>query len=264
MLVGIMGNLEMLKVRLDQGLIDGNIKYVDGPLTSVNCAAALTHRLLAFSRCQTLDPKPTDVNHLVLSMEDLIRRTLGPNIYLETVLTNGLWTALCDPNQLETALLNLAINSRDAMPDGGRLTIETVNAPLDREGLAGAGEVETGDYIRPCVSDTGVGMTTDIAKRAVDPFFTTKPIGQGTALGLSMIYGFVKKSKGHMRILSRPGEGTTVQLLLPRRVGPAETQTPHTLLPATCIDQKAIVLLVEDEDAVRKILPRCLEISGMS
>lgn len=255
MLAGIMGNLEMLKFRLDQGLVDGNVKYVDGALTSVNRAAALTHRLLAFSRRQTLDPKPTDVNHLVLSMEDLIRRTLGPDIYLETVLTNGLWTALCDPNQLESALLNLAINSRDAMPDGGRLTIETGNAPLDREALAstGFGEIESGDYVRLCVTDTGVGMTTDVVKRAVDPFFTTKPIGQGTGLGLSMIYGFVKQSKGHMRILSRPGEGTTVQLLLPRRVGPAEPQTPHALLPVTRIDQQAIVLLVEDEDAVRKI-----------
>lgn len=255
MLAGIMGNLEMLKFRLDQDQIGGNVKYVDGALTSVNRAAALTHRLLAFSRRQTLDPKPTDVNLLVLSMEDLIRRTIGFNIYLETVLTNGLWSALCDPNQLESALLNLAINSRDAMPDGGRLTIETANALLDRDDLAtiGAGDIESGDYIRLCVSDTGVGMTTDVVKRAIDPFFTTKPIGQGTGLGLSMIYGFVKQSKGHLRILSQPGEGTTVQLLLPRRIGPADTQTPHALLPVMRIDQETIVLLVEDEDAVRKI-----------
>lgn len=220
-------------------------------MASANRAASLTHRLLAFSRRQTLEPVPVDVNKLVLSMEDLVRRTSGPGIILKSFLGAALWRALCDPNQLESALLNLAINSRDAMPDGGRLSIETTNVVLDQNASAG---IEPGDYVRICVSDTGVGMAAEIVNRAPEPFFTTKPSGQGTGLGLSMIYGFVKQSKGHLRIRSQPGTGTTVELFLPRYVDAAgrdnavgsTPEMPHAAGNTT-------VLLVEGDDFLRDL-----------
>jgi signal transduction histidine kinase len=177
-----------------------------------------------------------DANRLVAGMEDLLRRTLGPSIGLEMVLAGGLWPTLCDPNQLESAILNLAINARDAMPDGGRLTVETANAHLDEAyARAQGGEVRPGQYVAVCVTDTGTGMAPEVAERAFEPFFTTKPLGQGTGLGLSMLYGFVKQSGGHVRIYSEPGQGTTVKLYLPRHrggVGTAEAAAGAEDAPA--------------------------------
>jgi CheY-like chemotaxis protein len=262
MLAGVMSNLDMLRIRLNQHRIDEMPRYIDGALKAVERAAALTHRLLAFSRRQRLDSKPTDINKLVLSLEDLIRRTIGPGIYLETRLDGSLWTAQCDPNQLESAVLNLSINSRDAMPGGGRLIIETANAMLDHAYAADHGDVAPGCYVRISVSDTGVGMTPEVAGRVLEPFFTTKPLGQGTGLGLSMIYGFVKQSQGHMRIDSEPGRGTSVQIFLPRHAGQAEGEAPKPVAEAPPAHRKLTVLLVDDEESVRTLSTELLSELG--
>lgn len=261
MLAGVMASLEMLQLRVRQGRTDDIARYIESGLAMVDRAAALTHRLLAFSRRQTLDPKPTDANRLVESMKDLIQRTLGPTISLETSLQSGLEPTLCDPNQLESALLNLAINSRDAMPEGGRLTIDTANVTLGSD--SAVAEVEPGEYIRIGVRDTGAGMTDEVLDRAMDPFFTTKPIGQGTGLGLSMVYGFAKQSKGHVRILSKPGAGTTVQLFLPRHYG--DTEAEDTAGAGTGVASAAghvAVLLVDDEEAIRTLSAEMLRDAG--
>ena len=198
LLTGISGSLEMLQTRMAQGRLTDLDKYINAAQGASKRAAALTHRLLAFSRRQTLDPKPTNVNALVGGMEDLVRRTVGPAVAIEVVGAAGLWAALVDPNQLENALLNLCINARDAMPEGGRITIETANKWLDTH-AAGERDIPPGQYLSLCVTDTGTGMTPEVIARAFDPFFTTKPLGQGTGLGLSMIHGFVRQSR-------RPGE----------------------------------------------------------
>ena len=177
--------------------------------------AELIRRLLTFSRRQTLDPKPVNSNRLIFDLEELIRRTVGPQIEVETVGKAGIWTTLVDPNQLENALLNLCINARDAMPDGGRITIETANKWLD-DTAARERDLEPGQYVSICVTDTGTGMTPEVISRAFDPFFTTKPLGEGTGLGLSMIYGFARQSGGHVRIYSEIGTGTTMCIYLPR------------------------------------------------
>ena len=197
LLTGIVGSLDLLQTRLNQGRTDNVARYINAAMTSANRAAALTHRLLAFARRQPLIPKSVDVNQLVVSLEDLLRRTIGETIDLQIVAAADLWSTLCDPNQLESALLNLAINARDAMPDGGRLTIATSNARLDSV-TAETPALSPGDYVCITVTDTGVGMSAEVAARAFDPFFTTKPIGQGTGLGLSMIYGFARQSNGHV------------------------------------------------------------------
>ena len=215
LLTGILGSLELLETRLAQNRHGDLDRYIGGAKRSATRAAALTHRLLAFSRRQTLDPKPTDMNQLIADMEDLVRRTAGPDIEIWTNLEPGLHSTLVDPNQLENALLNLCINARDAMPDGGRLTITTVNEHLD-EKAAREQDIPPGQYVILCVSDTGSGMTEDVIERAFDPFFTTKPLGEGTGLGLSMVYGFARQSGGQARILSELGHGTSVQLYLPR------------------------------------------------
>jgi signal transduction histidine kinase len=181
-------------------------------------AATLTHRLLAFGRRQSLDTKPNDANRIVAGIEELLQRTLGERIELVCKLSDDLWPASTDANQLESALLNLAINARDAMPDGGRLTIETVNVQLDSAYASLHEDAEPGDYVAVSVSDTGIGMPPEILEKAIDPFFTTKPAGEGTGLGLSVIYGFIKQSRGHLRIYSAVGQGTTVRLYLPRTV----------------------------------------------
>ena len=191
----ISGSLELIKSRLAQGRVETVHRYITAAQSAVKRAAALTHRLLAFSRRQTLDPRPTDVNRLITELEELIRRTIGPSVQMEVVGAGGLWSTLVDPNQLENALLNLCINARDAMPDGGRLTIETANKWLD-DRAASDRDLPPGQYISLCVTDTGTGMTPEIIARAFDPFFTTKPIGEGTGLGLSMIYGFARQSGG--------------------------------------------------------------------
>ena len=225
-------------------------------------AAALTHRLLAFSRRQTLDPKPTDMNRLVAGMDDLLRRTVGPSIAIETVAAGGLWTTLVDPNQLENALLNLCINARDAMPEGGRLTIETGNRWLDQR-AAQERDLSPGQYVSLCVSDTGSGMSPDVIAKAFDPFFTTKPLGQGTGLGLSMIYGFVRQSGGQARIYSEVGQGSMVCLYLPRHLGAAETieHAPEIDAAPRAIAGET-VLVVDDEPSVRMLVMEILEDLG--
>ena len=257
----ISGSVEVFRKRLELGKLDGIERYLDAAQNATRRAAALTQRLLAFSRRQTLDPKPTDVNRLVAGMEDLLRRTLGPHIALEVVGAGGLWATLVDPPQLENALLNLCINARDAMPDGGRLTIETANRWLD-ERVANERELPPGQYISLCVTDTGTGMTPEVVARAFDPFFTTKPIGQGTGLGLSMIYGFVRQSGGQVRIYSEVGQGSTLCLYLPRSVGPMETA--ETSEPARSADRGdgEVVLVIDDEPMVRMLLVTVLEEAG--
>ncbi|MBB5695070.1 response regulator [Muricoccus pecuniae] len=263
LLAGIVGSLEMMRNRVAQGRVGELDRYLGAAMTSANRAAALTHRLLAFSRRQTLDPKPTDVNRLVTSMEELIRRTVGPAIHVETVMSGGLWTTLCDANQLENALLNLAINARDAMPDGGRLTIEAVNARLDDAYARRHHEVTAGQYVAVSVTDTGTGMPPEVVARAFDPFFTTKPLGQGTGLGLSMVYGFAKQSNGYVRIYSEAGQGTTVRLYLPRSVE-AEGADADAARPT--LDQAApeggTVLVVDDEPVVRMLVTEVLRDLG--
>ena len=224
LLAGIVGSLDLMQTRITQGRTEDIERYAKAAMSSAQRAAALTHRLLAFSRRQPLDPKPVNANQLVASMEDLLRRTIGPLHALEIVTAGGLWTTLCDPNQLESAILNLAINARDAMPDGGKLTIETCNAHLDNAYVAAQRDVMPGQYVCICVTDSGTGMPPDVIARAFEPFFTTKPLGQGTGLGLSMVYGFAKQSEGHLRIYSEVGQGTTIKIYLPRHRGTAEDE----------------------------------------
>ena len=260
LLTGIAGSLEMLQTRLAQGRLGDLDRYIVAAQGASKRAAALTHRLLAFSRRQTLDPKPTDVAKLVVDMADLIRRTVGPEITLETVNMVGLWNATVDPNQLENALLNLCINARDAMPDGGRLTIETSNRWMDQR-TARERDLEPGQYLALCVSDTGIGMTPDVIARAFDPFFTTKPIGMGTGLGLSMIYGFARQSGGQVRIYSEVGQGTMVCIYLPRHEGDAATEQQETPeLPRA--QQGETVLVIDDEPTVRMLVTDVLEDLG--
>jgi PAS domain S-box-containing protein len=262
LLTGISGSLELLKTRIAQGRIGDLERYLTVAQGAANRAAALTHRLLAFARRQTLDPKPVDPNRLLVGMEDLIRRTVGPEITLETVLAIGLWSTLCDPNQLESALLNLCINARDAMPDGGRLTIETANSWLDERG-ARERDMPPGQYVAICITDTGTGMPPEVIERAFDPFFTTKPIGQGTGLGLSMVYGFARQSGGHVRIYSEVGTGTTMRIYLPRYGGPAvEEAVPSELSAAPRAEAGETVLIVDDEPAIRMLVTEVLQELG--
>src|SRR6202790_2472919 len=246
LLTGIVGSLDLLQTRLNQGRTDNVARYINAAMTSANRAAALTHRLLAFARRQPLIPKGVDVNQLIVSLEDLLRRTIGETIDLKIVAADDLWWTLCDPNQLESALLNLAINARDAMPDGGKLTVTTANARLDSV-TADTPALSPGDYICIDVTDTGVGMSAEVAARALDPFFTTKPIGQGTGLGLSMIYGFARQSNGHVTITSRLGQGTSVKLYLPRHQGDSAAELASTVRAAEHAATGETVLVVEDE-----------------
>jgi len=259
LLQAISGSLEIIQRRAAQGRVAELDRFITGASTAAARAAALTHRLLAFSRRQPLDPRPVRANPLVASIEDLLRRTIGQDVELELVLAGGLWMTLCDPNQLENALLNLVINARDAMPNGGKLTIETCNAHLDSAYAASQREVQPGQYVCICVTDTGVGMSAETATKAFDPFFTTKPIGQGTGLGLSMIYGFARQSEGYAKIYSEAGKGTTVKLYLPRHRGPAEREEPiPEMTAAHGTDAGEIVLVVEDEPVVRSLIVETL------
>jgi PAS domain S-box-containing protein len=262
LLTGITGSLELLSTRMAQGRLTEIDRYIAAAQGAAKRAAALTHRLLAFSRRQTLDPKATDVNRLMVGMEELIRRTIGPAVSLEVVSGGGLWCTLVDPNQLENALLNLAINARDAMPDGGHLTIETSNKWLDYHG-GQQRDLPAGQYVTLCVSDTGTGMTKEVIERAFDPFFTTKPIGSGTGLGLSMIYGFARQSGGQVRIYSEVGHGTMVCVYLPRFQGadtadsdvPRAIEVPHAEAGET-------VLIIDDEPTIRMLIAEVLEDFG--
>jgi signal transduction histidine kinase/DNA-binding response OmpR family regulator len=215
-------------------------------------ATTLTHRLLAFARRQTLAPKPVDANRLVTGMSELLRRTLGEAVAIETVLAGGLWRTFADPNQLENALINLAVNGRDAMPDGGKLTIETANAWLDETYAARNEEATPGQYVLIAVSDTGSGIPKDLIEHVFEPFFTTKDVGHGTGLGLSQVYGFIKQSNGHIKIYSEPGQGTTVKLYLPRMLA-TESDADEPELPADVphADGGETVLVVEDDNDVR-------------
>ena len=261
LLTGIVGSLDLLQTRLNQGRTDNVARYIDAAMTSANRAAALTHRLLAFARRQPLIPESVDANQLVVSLEDLLRRTIGETIDLAIAAADDLWFTLCDPNQLESALLNLAINARDAMPDGGKLTITTSNARI--EGVtADSPALSPGDYVCISVTDTGTGMSAEVAARAFDPFFTTKPIGQGTGLGLSMIYGFARQSDGHVTIDSKLGRGTSVRLYLPRHRGEIAPQFASAATTAEHAATGETVLIVEDEPVVRAVIVEMLGEQG--
>lgn len=261
LLTGITGALDLLSRRIEQGRLENTGRYIDMAMTSANRAASLTHRLLAFSRRQPLEPKPVDANRMVTSMDDLLRRTLGEGITLEIASSDKLWLTLCDPHQLENALLNLVINARDAMPDGGRLTIETGNTEFETAWAARDAGVKPGSYVSLAVSDSGSGMSETVVARAFDPFFTTKPIGQGTGLGLSMIYGFAKQSEGSVKIESKIGSGTTVRLLLPRFRGEAvEAEQPRSAPPRA--EAGETVLVVEDDETVRHLVLEVLRDLG--
>ncbi|MDE3744285.1 MULTISPECIES: PAS domain S-box protein [Methylobacterium] len=262
LLTGISGSLELMQTRMSQGRLTDLDRYMTAAQGAAKRAAALTHRLLAFSRRQTLDPKPTSVNALVHGMEELIRRTVGPAIHIEVVGAAGLWPALVDPPQLENALLNLCINARDAMPAGGRITIETANKWLD-DRAARERDLPPGQYLSLCVTDTGTGMTPEVVARAFDPFFTTKPIGEGTGLGLSMIYGFARQSGGQVRIYSEVGQGTTMCIYLPRHYGNAEDiEGMPDLASAPRAEQGETVLIVDDEPSIRMLVTEVLEDLG--
>ncbi|MDB5697574.1 MAG: hypothetical protein JWN69_378, partial [Alphaproteobacteria bacterium] len=264
LLTGVIGSLDMMQRQIAKGETSKIERYATTAMTSANRAAALTHRLLAFSRRQPLDPKPVNANRLVTGMEELLRRTIGESIALGIVTAGGLWQTLCDPHQLESAILNLAINGRDAMPDGGVLTIETCNARLDNAYAAKQRDVAPGQYVCICVTDTGSGMTKDTIEKAFEPFFTTKPTGQGTGLGLSMIYGFTRQSEGYARIYSELGQGTTVKLYLPRYYGEAEgAEEEHgELTDAHRAEAGEVVLVIEDETSVRELVVDVLEELG--
>ncbi|WP_395943376.1 PAS domain S-box protein [Brevundimonas sp.] len=263
LLTGIIGSLDMMQRRAEQGRPVDVMRYASTALTAANRAAALTHRLLAFSRRQPLDPRPIGANQLVRGMEDLLRRTIGESIRLEIVTAAGLWPTKCDAHQLENAILNLAINARDAMPNGGVMTIETCNTHLDAAYAETLGDVSKGQYVCICVTDTGVGMPPDVVEKAFEPFFTTKPLGEGTGLGLSMIYGFTRQSEGYARIYSELGKGTTVKLYLPRyhgaMAGPEAGALPA---PAPSSLTHEVVLVVEDEVAVRGLVVDVLQELG--
>ena len=264
LLTGVIGSLEMMQRKVAKGETDKVERYVATAMTAADRAAALTHRLLAFSRRQPLAPKPVNANKLVTGMEELLRRTIGEAIRLEIVTAAGLWQTLCDPHQLESAILNLAINARDAMAKGGTLTIETCNAHLDEAFAAMSRDVRPGKYVCISVTDTGTGMTPDVIEKAFDPFFTTKPIGQGTGLGLSMIYGFARQSEGYAKIYSEAGEGTTIKLFLPRHQGESDEPEPasHGLSKENRSENGEVVLVVEDEVAVRDLVVDVLEELG--
>jgi PAS domain S-box-containing protein len=263
LLQGIVGSLDLVQKRIEQGRLDNLADYAGQARASADRAGALTHRLLAFSRRQPLDPKPVAANPLIAGMEPLLRRTLGELILLGFDLDEQLWLTRCDPYQLDSAILNLAINARDAMPAGGNLTIRTENVFADAAYPDRPADLAPGDYVRVAVTDTGTGMPPDVIARAFDPFFTTKPIGQGTGLGLSMVYGFMRQSGGQARIVSAPGQGTTVSLFLPRHDGPPaphETNEPET--PPESAASAAIVMVLEDEPVVRSIVVEVVEELG--
>lgn len=264
LLAGVIGSLELLSVRLQQGRTGDLERYIHSALTSANRATALTHRLLAFSRRQTLDPSPTDLNALIEGMMELLQRTIGPLVSYSTQLSDELWLTLCDTNQLENALLNLTINARDAMPDGGRLTLTSENLVLG-EPLAEELTLPPGEYVALGVRDTGVGIPPERLGYVFDPFYTTKPLGEGTGLGLSMVYGFAKQSGGAVRIESTVGEGTSAWIYLPRYHGQsASLQAPATPEPTSTSVEGRTVLVVDDEPNVRTLVTEVLQEMGLN
>ncbi|HEY5759132.1 MAG TPA: ATP-binding protein [Steroidobacter sp.] len=262
MLAIIVGSLDMAKKYAQRDPMKA-ARSIDHAMEGATRAAELTARLLAFSRQQPLDPRSVDTNKLVSGMSEMLARTLGGNVRMETVLAGGLWRMFADPPQLESAILNLCVNGRDAMPDGGKITLETMNAHLDDAYAATHAEVRPGQYVTIAVSDTGTGMTAEVLSRAFDPFFTTKKPGHGTGLGLSQVYGFAKQSGGHVKIYSEVGQGTTVKLYLPRYAGedePAQQTLPTDRpLEGTAAE---VILVVEDEDRVRQMSVQLLRDLG--
>ncbi|RON80415.1 hybrid sensor histidine kinase/response regulator, partial [Pseudomonas chlororaphis] len=265
MLTGIIGSLELMQRYIDADRSAEIGRFTEAAMSSAKRAAALTHRLLAFSRRQSLDRRPLEPNQLVRSLQDLFNHTKGEHIELKMNLGANVWSINSDASQLENALLNLVINARDAMPDGGVLTIETANSYLNGSDLGTLEPVKAGDYVMLGVSDNGAGMTPRVLAKAFDPFFTTKPIGQGTGLGLSMIYGFAQQSGGHLTISSEPGQGTCVRLYLPRLYSAAQPASPA---PASVEAPYAVagesVMLVEDDPAVRMLVLNVLSELGYS
>jgi len=263
MLTGIIGSLDLMQRYITDGRSDDIGRFTEAAVASAHRAAALTHRLLAFSRRQSLDRRPLDPNQLVASLEDLFRRTKGAHITLKVQLGNDIWPVNTDASQLENALLNLVINARDAMPEGGELLIETANSYLDGTDITTPEPVKAGDYVMLGVCDNGTGMAPKILAKAFDPFFTTKPIGQGTGLGLSMIYGFAQQSGGHVTLHSEPGQGTCVRLYLPRLHGTAlESSLPTSLSEAPVALAGEAVVVVEDDPAVRLLVVNVLDELG--
>lgn len=253
MMAVILSATSLMRRRLSAGDTDVG-KFVDAAEDGAKRAATLTARLLAFARRQPLSPETVEANRLVGGMSELLRRTLGEHVSVETVLGGGVWPVLADPSQLENSLLNLAVNARDAMPEGGRITIETSNAHLDDAYAREHSEVKPGQYVLIAVTDNGPGMTPEVMEKAFEPFFTTKPVGKGTGLGLSQVYGFVKQSKGHIKIYSEPGQGTSVKIYLPRAYAdPADAKAEAAKMPALATHEGAIIMVVEDDAHVRDV-----------
>jgi signal transduction histidine kinase/CheY-like chemotaxis protein len=261
MLGVIMGAHDLIRRRIAKGDF-GIQRFVEAATNATERAAVLTQRLLAFARQQPLAPQPIDADKMIAGMSDLLRSTLGEHIQIETVTAGGLWKINADAQQLESAVLNIAINARDAMPDGGKLTIETANAYLDDAYCRQNPEVEPGQFVLLAVTDTGTGMSPDVAARVFDPFFTTKPTGKGTGLGLSQVYGFVKQSHGHIKIYSEIGAGTTVKIYLPRLTGIVTAVKPAAAEPLRTGDRSEIILVVEDDTPMRRLACEALHELG--
>jgi len=262
MLGVIAGSLDLMQRRLKSGA-GGIERFIEAAKTATERGAALTHRLLAFARQQPLAPEPVDINKMIAGMSDLLRSTLGEHFQIEIVSAGGLWATNADAHQLESAVLNIAINARDAMPEGGKITIETANAHLDDTYCRQHADVDPGQFVMVAISDTGTGMKPDVIARAFDPFFTTKPAGSGTGLGLSQVYGFVKQSRGHIKIYSELDSGTTVKIYLPRLIHgePKKGKTPPP--PAVRMgDSSEIILVVEDDPLVRRLTTEALRELG--
>ncbi len=263
MLAIVIGSLDMARRRMTGDANPAIGRCIDSAAEGARRAAVLTARLLAFSRRQPLSPQVLDANRLVGGMSELLRHTIGEHIVIETVLADGLWHAFADAGQLESAILNLAVNARDAMPGGGRLTIETANAVLDERDTDGLEAVEPGDYVLIDLTDTGTGMPPEVIERAFDPFYTTKEVGKGTGLGLSQVYGYVRQSGGHVRLRSEAGQGASVRIYLPRHRGDGlPVAAPHADDAAPPGDPGRIVLVVEDEAAVRDMTVDALRALG--
>ena len=262
MLGVIAGSLDLMQRRLSSGA-HGIERFIEAAKTATDRGAALTHRLLAFARQQPLAPEPVDINKMIAGMSDLLRSTLGEHFQIEIVSAAGLWTTNTDAHQLESAILNIAINARDAMPKGGKITIETGNAYLDDAYCRHHADVDPGQFVMVAISDTGTGMKPDVIARAFDPFFTTKPLGSGTGLGLSQVYGFVKQSRGHIKIYSELGAGTTVKIYLPRLIDGEAKKAKLPPPPAVRTgDRSEIILVVEDDPLVRRLTTEALRELG--
>ena len=262
MLAVIIGSTNLIERRLARG--EDIKRLIEGISDAAYRAAELTRRLLAFSRQLPSAPKVIDANQMVKSISELLRQTLGEATVLETVLAGGLWKTHADASQLENAILNLAINARDAMPDGGKVTIETLNCHLDADYASNYPDVNAGQYVMIAVSDEGTGMSPEIIERAIDPFFTTKAVGKGTGLGLSQVYGFVKQSKGHLKLYSEIGHGTAVKIYLPRYYGAEQAADVGAEIrqPVRRGAPSEVILVVEDEDRIREVTTEALRELG--